>query len=73
MTPGEQLDISGGLVCRACGGPKDARFAFCRDCYYSLTPELRRNLWRPVDRGFGEAYAQAEQLLKRTRTKGAKI
>lgn len=61
----EALEILGSSVCRACGAPKDARFAFCRECYYALPAELRRNLWKPLWKGFDEAYAEAARFLER--------
>ena len=51
-----------------CGREKNLRgsgkgMAFCIRCFNSLPRELRAALWRPLGKGFEEAYDEAESIL----------
>ena len=47
-----------GTTCR-CGNSKQTKQTFCRKCYYSLPPEMRRALYRRMGEGYEEAYYRA--------------
>lgn len=51
-----------GTSCR-CGRPKKEHMTFCRSCYFALSPELRKSLYRRMGVGYEEAYAEALQYL----------
>lgn len=46
-----------------CGGKKSERTAFCKGCYFSLSPETRRALYQRIGVGFEEAYTAAAEIL----------
>lgn len=51
----------GATTCAGCGGSKRAKQSFCRNCYYSLTPQMRSKLYDPD--GYAETYTEAKELL----------
>lgn len=65
------IDNYQAKVC-ACGGPKDARLSFCRDCYFSLPEELREDLSGPLnDEEYQWAWNKSyEFLLQEGRIEG---
>jgi hypothetical protein len=53
-----------GLDCAPCGGVKEPKRTFCRKCYYSLPPRLRKALYARVGAGYAEAYDEARAFLR---------
>jgi hypothetical protein len=49
--------------CR-CGSKKLAKNTFCRQCYFSLAPGMRQDLYSRIGRGYEEAHARAVKFLK---------
>ena len=43
----------------ACGRKKSSGHSFCGGCYYSLSLQQRRDLYKGVGEGYAEAYASA--------------
>jgi hypothetical protein len=56
-----------GTECR-CGYKKKPRQTFCTRCYFRLTPELRRDLYRRFGDGYEEAYEAAVAVLDQPQT-----
>ena len=48
--------------CR-CGCKKERGRTFCFKCYYALPKDDRHDLYRPVGKGYVEAYRSAESIL----------
>lgn len=42
-----------------CGMAKEARNSFCRNCYYHLPREMRKQLYRAIGDGYAKAYDDA--------------
>lgn len=47
-----------GIKCR-CGAVKKPGQTFCRACYFLLTANQRRDLYKKINRGYQEAYIAA--------------
>jgi len=52
-----------GTTC-ICGDSKQAAMSHCRDCYYALSTEQRRALYRRVGSGYAEAYSASVATLR---------
>jgi hypothetical protein len=52
----------GTVQCR-CARPKQPCQTFCRACYYSLAPEMRRSLYDKIGQGYEAAYVAAVNML----------
>jgi hypothetical protein len=50
-------------VCHVCGGAKQKKTAFCRSCYFSLSRETQKTLWKRFGHGFESAYHAAKEWL----------
>jgi hypothetical protein len=62
----EELDLYVELqstVC-LCGQKKQGGHSFCFKCYRSLQPQMRQHLYRPMGRGYEEAFEAAARRLK---------
>jgi hypothetical protein len=46
-----------------CGKTKKSKMSLCFQCYSSLPKEMQRDLYRPLGRGYEEAYDNAVKLL----------
>ena len=63
MTPRELIAELQGTACR-CGSTKRPKQTFCHTCYYSLSADTRRALYRRVGEGYEEAYDEAIRELE---------
>ncbi|KKK76724.1 hypothetical protein LCGC14_2860760 [marine sediment metagenome] len=61
MTVRDQIQVLRSDVCQ-CGAAKKVKQAFCRECYFDLSEETRRELYNRVPR-FGESYEAALEEL----------
>lgn len=52
-----------GPVCQ-CGRGKERSMTFCRTCFMWLPMYLRKSLYAPIGRGYGEAYSRAVEYLR---------
>lgn len=65
----EAIEILKNNQC-ACGAGKLPRNAFCRDCFYTLPPTIRKALYVRIGVGFEQSYELAVRTL---REKGVRI
>lgn len=63
MSPQDSVDILKSETC-FCGNEKDVRNAFCKHCYYRLTPAIRKALYQQIGFGFEQAYKLACDTLQ---------
>lgn len=52
-----------GIVCGACGNPKEPQKTFCKKCYYKLPPRMRSALYQRFGEGYEAAYDEASAFL----------
>lgn len=62
MTTIEAIEVLKNNQC-FCGRGKRYKTAFCNDCYRTLSPTLRSDLYRTVGDGFEQSYQSAKNLL----------
>jgi hypothetical protein len=48
----------------ACDRWKGEGHSFCKRCYDALPPDMQRNLYRALNRGYEEAYEEAKKYLE---------
>jgi len=56
-----------GVECPACGGGKQVRQSFCRECYFRLPREMRNALYRRLGAGYTQAFNRALAWLASNR------
>jgi hypothetical protein len=59
VTDGQILESLRGDVCPACGGVKERRRTFCRPCYFRLTGQQQKDLYKRFGAGYAEAVRAA--------------
>jgi hypothetical protein len=47
-----------------CGSAKYREKSFCSACYFSLPPDLQKQLYRPFSEGYAEVYDECKDYLK---------
>ena len=52
--------------CPSCGGTKEPRRSFCKDCYFRLPQPLHNALWKRLGTGYTRAFNRALEQLKHT-------
>lgn len=62
MDTNQAIEILKSKQCR-CGKAKGYKTAFCRDCYYALSPGIRKALYNRVGFGFEQSYELAARTL----------
>lgn len=55
-------ELSGDRCC--CGRKKAKDQTFCRGCYFTLSAELQRALYRRIGHGYIEAYDASKAALR---------
>jgi len=56
------LNVLKGNECQ-CGNGKDVRRAICYSCYRQLPNFMQKALYKPIRRGFEQAYDDAVEYL----------
>src|SRR5207253_10156193 len=64
MTNDEAIKQLLSTTCEACGKSKLPKMSFCRNCYFELTPRLRKLLYSDVGAGYQQYYLSALNYLK---------
>jgi hypothetical protein len=52
-----------GAACSVCGLFKKSKQSFCSNCYHSLPGFMQSNLYRPIGKGYEEAFRVARMWL----------
>lgn len=66
-TPGELAASLRSLHCPGCGCQKSPARSFCRACYFKLSPDERKDLYRLIGDGYAEAFRVAIDRLAAAR------
>lgn len=47
-----------------CGAEKPKGRSFCRRCYFSLSPQMQRDLYKHISDGYAEIWDSARDFLR---------